>query len=142
MAARGCDSSCGSSATVSRIGLGTTTTVNPGNAVQREAGTLYLAKTNFITVNYSVPLATYQTLSSATNGIELQKNPGNNAGSTTATTLYLGLTNVINVDSIGIGRDKSDASCLGRMLFNPAFTNSNPVAYFYGVTGPVSRVTW
>jgi pectin methylesterase-like acyl-CoA thioesterase len=129
-------------ATVSRIGLGTTTTLNPGNANQREAGSLYLAMTNNITVTYSVPLATYQTVSGSTNGIELQKNPGNNGGSTTPTILYLGLTNVINVDSIGIGRDKSDASCYGRMLFNPVFIANSPVAYFYGVTGPGSRVTW
>jgi pectin methylesterase-like acyl-CoA thioesterase len=129
-------------ANVSRIGLGTTTTINPGNANQREAGSLYLAMTNNITVTYSVPLATYQTVSGSTNGIELQKNPGNNGGSTTPTILYLGLTNVINVDSIGIGRDKSDASCYGRMLFNPVFIANSPVAYFYGVTGPGSRVTW
>ncbi len=129
-------------AVVSRIGLGTTTTTNPGAANQREAGSLYLAMTNNITVLYSVPLTTYETLAGATNGIELQRNPGNNAGSTTPTTLYLGLTNVINVDSIGIGRDKSDASCLGRMAFNPAFIANNPVAYFYGVSGPGSRVTW
>jgi pectin methylesterase-like acyl-CoA thioesterase len=130
------------SATVSRIGIGTTTTVNPANANQREAGSLYLAMTNNITVTYSVPLNTYETLGTATNGIELQKNPGNNAGSTTPSTLFLGLTNTINVDSIGVGRDKSDASCLGRIVFNPVFIGNNPVAYFYGMNGPGSRVTW
>jgi pectinesterase len=129
-------------ATVNRIGLGTTTTLNPGSAAQREAGSLYLAATNNITVMYAVPLNTYQTLGSATNGIELQKNPGNNGGSTTPTTLFLGVSNVINVDSIGVGRDKSDASCLGRMMFNPSFLGNNPSAWFYGVTGPGSRVTW
>src|SRR5215469_16434510 len=129
-------------ATVNRIAMGTTTTVNPGNANQREAGSLYLAGTNNITVLYTAPLNSYETVGSTTNGIELQKNPGNNAGSTTPTTIFLGISNVINVDSIGVGRDKSDASCLGRMLFNPAFIANNPVAYFYGTAGPGSRVTW
>ena len=129
-------------ANINRIGIGTTTTINPGNANQREAGTLILALTNNITVNYAMPLATYQTLGSATNSIELQKNPGNNGGSTTPSTLLLGLNNVLNIDSIGIGRDKSDASCLGRMMFNPAVLASSPVANFYGVSGPGSRVTW
>lgn len=102
---------------------------------------MYLAGTNNITLSYAVPLATYQ-LSGATNTIELNRNPGNNAGSTTHSSLFLGLTNVFNVDSIGIGRDKSDGSCYGTMGFNPAFIPSSPVAYFYGVTGPGSRVTW
>jgi pectinesterase len=129
-------------ATVNRIALGTTTALNPANANQREAGSLYLAGTNNITVLYSAPLNSYLTVGSTTNGIELQKNPGNNGGSTTPTTLFLGISNVINVDSIGVGRDKSDASCLGRMVFNPAFLANNPSAYFYGTTGPGSRVTW
>lgn len=129
-------------ATVNRIALGTTTALNPANANQREAGSLYLAATNNITVLYSAPLNSYLTVGATTNGIELQKNPGNNAGSTTPTTLFLGISNVINVDSIGIGRDKSDASCLGRVQFNPAFLANNPSAYFYGTTGPGSRVTW
>jgi pectin methylesterase-like acyl-CoA thioesterase len=129
-------------ATVNRIALGTTTAINPGGANQREAGSLYLAATNNITVLYSAPLNSYQTVGSTTNGIELQKNPGNNGGSTTPTTLFLGISNVINVDSIGVGRDKSDASCLGRMMFNPSFIGNNPSAYFYGVSGPGSRVTW
>jgi pectin methylesterase-like acyl-CoA thioesterase len=129
-------------ATVNRIAMGTTTTMNPGNANQREAGSLYLAATNNITVLYTAPLNSYETVGSTTNGIELQKNPGNNGGSTTPTTLFLGVSNVFNVDSMGFGRDKSDASCLGRMLFNPAFIANNPVAYFYGTAGPGSRVTW
>ena len=128
-------------ATVNRIGIGTQYTPNPGAANQREAGTLYLAATNNITVTYAVPLATYQA-GGKTNGIELNRNTGNNAGSTTHSSLFLGLTNVINLDSIGIGRDKSDANCYGFMGFNPAFISSGPVAYFYGVTGPGSRVTW
>jgi pectin methylesterase-like acyl-CoA thioesterase len=129
-------------ATVNRLALGTTTTINPGNANQREAGSMYLAATNNITVLYSAPLNSYETVGSTTNGIELNKNPGNNGGSTTPTTLFLGVSNVINVDSIGIGRDKSDGNCLGRMLFSPSFIANNPVAYFYGTTGPGSRVTW
>ena len=129
-------------ANVSRIGIGTIYTPNPGAANQREAGTLYLALTNNITVAYSVPLSVYQTVGNATNGIELNRNPGNNSGSTTHSALYLGLTNVFNVDSLGIGRDKSDANCYGFMGFNPAVVANSPVAYFYGTSGPGSRMTW
>ena len=91
-------------ATVNRIGLGTTTLPNPGGNNQRAQGILYLARTNFITVKYSDTLANYQA-SGKTNAIELSHNPGNNPGAVSY--LYLGQSNVINVDSLGIGMDKS-----------------------------------
>src|SRR5262249_44695364 len=62
--------------TGSRIGIGTTVLPNPGNALQREAGLLVLAKTNVITLGYSDTLANYQ-LAGRTNALEMSRNPGN-----------------------------------------------------------------
>jgi hypothetical protein len=121
-----------------RIGIGTTTLANPGSANQREAGLLFLAKTNLITLATSAPLATYQTTAGQSAAIELSHNPGNNAG--ILSILYLGQTNAFFIDSISAGRTKASATSAGNVQFNPAFPNS--VAYFRGVGGPGSRVTW
>jgi pectin methylesterase-like acyl-CoA thioesterase len=126
-------------ANVSRLALGSTVAPNPGSANQREAGALFLAKSNYITLNYAVPLATYQA-ANATNALEMSRNPGNHAG--ILSLLYLGQTNALYLDSLGVGRDKASAAAAGWLGFNPAFTNSSPVAYFRGVSGDSSRVTW
>ena len=126
-------------ANVKSIGLGSTVFVNPGNANQREAGLLALAKTNVITLAYTDTLANYQT-AGKTNAIELSRNPGNNAG--IHSVLLLGQSSTLNVDSMAFGRDKASASSAGVMLFNPLFTNNNPVAVFRGAAGGSSRVTW
>ena len=131
-------------ANLNRLGIGTVSlpnTRNPGGGTgnQRCLGTLYLAKTNLIRLNYAVPLATYLA-ANATNALELSRNPGNNAGGVSF--LYLGRSNTFYVDSIGVGRDKASASAAGWLGFNPAFTNSNPTAYFRGTGGDSSRVTW
>ena len=110
---------------------------NPNNANQREAGSLFLARTNLIVLNYTDTLANYQ-LAGRTNAIEMSRNPGNNAG--ILSWLYLGQTNAIFVDSMGFGRDKASAGSAGSMVFNPAF--SNPSAYIRGAGGSASRVTW
>jgi hypothetical protein len=132
-------------ANLNRLGIGTVSlpnSRNPGGGAgnQRCLGTLYLAKTNVIRLNYAVPLATYQAAANATNALELSRNPANNAGGVSF--LYLGRTNAFYVDSIGVGRDKASASAAGWLGFNPAFTNSNPTAYFRGADGDSSRVTW
>lgn len=125
-------------ATQSRLGIGTTVLPNPsGN--QRMAGTLSLARTNFIALSYTDTLANYQ-LAGRTNALEMVRHPGNNAG--TMSFLYLGLTNTILVDSMAFGRDKASANSAAWMGFNPAFTNLGPVAYIRGVSGGASRVTW
>jgi pectin methylesterase-like acyl-CoA thioesterase len=124
---------------VSRLGLGSTVFQNPGNAAQREAGALFLARTNLIVLGYTDTLANYQT-AGKTNALELSRNPGNNAGSLSL--LVLGQTNAFFLDSLGVGRDKASASAAAWMGFNPAFLASNPSAYFRGVGGPASRVTW
>ena len=129
------------SATASRLGLGST--VFPNAIAQRLGGQLLLAKTNFITLTYSDTLANYQT-AGKTNAIEFSRNPGNNPG--TVSMLLLGQTNVIYLDSISCGLDKSgnnSTAASGLVAFNPAFTNNNPVAYFRGKNGGATdRVTW
>ncbi len=123
----------------SRIGLGTTTLPNPGNANQREAAFLTLAKTNVIRLSYAVPLNTYLTSAAATNAIEMSHNAGNNAG--ILSLLYLGQTNVFYIDSISAGRTKASATSAGVVQFNPSLIGSSPVAFFRGVGGNSSRVT-
>jgi hypothetical protein len=126
-------------ANIFKIGIGTTTSPNPGNANQREAGILFLARTNTITLNLADSLANYLTQGNRTNGIEISRNPGNNGG--TPSLLYLGQANTINVDSISVGRDKNNAGATyGWMGFNPAF--ASPSATFRGVSGGSSRVTF
>ncbi len=128
-------------ANVNRIGVGTTTSFNPGNANNKVAGILYLAQTNVLFLSLTDSLANYQTTGSRTNAIEISKNPSNNGG--IPSLLYLGQSNMLFLDSIGIGRDKNNGSSTwGWMGFNPAFTNNHPIAYFRGVNGPSSRVTW
>jgi autotransporter-associated beta strand protein len=92
------------------------------NGVNRASGILNLAKTNTITTSGSNP----QILVGYNNGT---------GGNTT--TLNLGLTNLIFANSITVGSDKQAAS----LLFNPVFTNNNPVAYFRGNSGVTSRVS-
>jgi pectin methylesterase-like acyl-CoA thioesterase len=121
-----------------RIGIGTTTLANPGSANQREAGLLFLAKTNLITLATAAPLATYQATAGQNPAIELSHNPGNNAG--ILSILYLGQTNAFFIDSISAGRTKASANSAGIVQFNPAFPSS--VAYFRGIGGDSSRVTW
>lgn len=128
-------------ANISRIGVGTTTSFNPGSAANKVAGVLYLAETNVLFLSLTDTLANYQTIGSRTNAIEISKNPSNNGG--IASYLFLGQSNMLFLDSIGIGRDKNNGSSTwGWMGFNPAFTNNHPIAYFRGVNGPASRVTW
>ncbi len=128
-------------ASINRIGVGTTTSFNPGNANNKVAGVLFLAQTNIISLSLTDTLSNYQSLGNRTNAIEISKNPSNNGG--IPSYLYLGQMNTIFVDSIGIGRDKNNGSAVwGWMGFNPAITNINPLAYFRGVNGPASRVTW
>ena len=79
------------------------------------SGTLYLARTNYIRVNGTVP------------GIDVgdaNSSPGN------LSYLYLGQTNAIFADSMTIGHSKS----AGTLAFNPALANTNPVLFLSGNT--------
>lgn len=93
-------------------------------AVNREVGTLYLAKTNVIVVSGNAPQ------------INIGDNPASGVGANNDPTLeesflYLGQTNAIFADSITVGREKSS----GAMVFNPAFTNSGiPAVYIRGTS--------
>jgi hypothetical protein len=95
-----------------------------GGVTSRETGTLYLAKTNIITLYGSAP------------AIDAGENPSNGAGanndpSALTSFLYLGQSNGIFADSIGIGRSKG----AGVMAFNPAYTNGlTPALYLRGAT--------
>src|SRR5262249_39841696 len=91
-----------------RIGLGTTTLPNPGGANQREAGSLFLARTNLITLASAASLPSYFTTASQNPAIEMSHNPGNNAG--ILSFLYLGQTNAFFIDSISAGRTKASAN--------------------------------
>ena len=105
-------------------------------------GSLILAKTNTITTawvgNYSSPYSI-----TMTNAIQLGEGSSSTLGSG-LNALYLGLTNGIFTDSIGVGGIKAGGSASGPTLvaFAPAFTNSSPTAYFRGINGPSSRVSF
>jgi hypothetical protein len=93
------------------------------------AGTLFLAKTNLVTVaNGSA---------TATAGVDVGNN-GSNPGDPSF--LYLGLTNQINANVIRAGGQNG---YWGLLAFNPAFAGKNPSAVFRGPSGDASRVaTW
>ena len=71
--------------------------------------------------------------------IEVGNGADNSIGS--ASTLYLGLSNALFIDSLGVGKSKS-TSGHALMTFNPAFTNSSPSVLLRGTNGSSSRVTF
>ncbi|MFO1487526.1 MAG: pectinesterase family protein [Verrucomicrobiota bacterium] len=116
-------------ATINRIAVGTTTF--GGSALAQNAtGTLRLGQTNTITTSF-VGSPITANFATPTNSIEVGSDNGNAGG---VNFLYLGQTNAIFTDSIGVGLCKSTAS----LLFN---TNlNNPFAYVRGASGANSRV--
>ena len=121
------------------IGLGSTVYPNPGNAVQREAGSLILAKTNVITLALTDTLANYQT-AGRTNAIELARNPGNNAA--ILSQLVLGQSNIIQVDSVALAGIKPPPAPPGSCIsippspIMPPWPNSAvPLAALTGLLG-------
>jgi autotransporter-associated beta strand protein len=90
------------------------------------AGKLYLAKTNYINTTGSSP------------AIDVGDNSSNNGP---GSSLYLGQTNVMFVDSIGMGLKKQNSGTGGsKIVFNTAF--SNPAAYIRGSNGVSPVSTW
>jgi autotransporter-associated beta strand protein len=87
-----------------------------GGASNYLAGTLTLAKTNFIQLNGT----TTPTLDIG----DAVSNPN----TITTNLLQLGQTNALFIDTIVIGRTKQN----GTVKFNPAFTGSNPALYLRG----------
>ncbi|HWD18780.1 MAG TPA: pectinesterase family protein [Verrucomicrobiae bacterium] len=119
-------------ASVNALRVGSTAGT-PFSGPQNFTGTLFLAKTNLISTslgsaNYSAPGVTLSA------GVEVGLDNGNAGG---VNFLYLGQSNAFFVDSVAVGKSKTTST----LLFNPAFTNSNPFAYFRGTNGPASRVT-
>jgi pectin methylesterase-like acyl-CoA thioesterase len=127
------------SANVSRVGIGGRSTFSP-LPPDRQAGALYLARTNVIATAH-VP-ASYTTYPVAF-PIVLHDNEGNTAG--TLCQLFLGQTNAIFTDGIAVGTMKcgggSNPTAGAWLGFDPAVTNNNPVAYVRGTGGSASRVT-
>ena len=111
------------------------------DVAQRSSATWYLAKTNVITLGSVNTLANYMNNYSLTNSFEVVYGSAANNASVLSY-MYLGISNIFNVDSIGFGKSKSSANSAPVMQFNPAFTNLNPVAVFRGAAGGNSRVTW
>ncbi|MCS7338959.1 MAG: hypothetical protein NZ739_12125, partial [Verrucomicrobiae bacterium] len=126
-------------ADVRGLGIGS---VNYENAVaQRNAGTLYLAKTNLIVLRSSLTREVCLTNPLVTNAIEVvYVGAGNHAN--VRSFLYLGISNAIYVDNLCIGKSKASSAAAGTMKFNPNFIGYQPVAYFRGVGGDSARVTW
>lgn len=126
-------------ADINGIGIGS---VNYENAVaQRNAGTLYLAKTNLIVVRNSLTRDICLTNPLVTNAIEVvYVGPGNHAN--VRSFLYLGISNAIYVDNLCIGKSKASSAAAGTMKFNPNVIGYQPVAYFRGSGGDTTRVTW
>ena len=124
-------------ANIFAIGIGSIHFQNATN--QRNSGILFLARTNNIRLNLTNTLANYSTTGTPTNAIELVHAGGGNNASVLSF-IYLGQSNAFYVDSLGIGRSKSSASSAATMTFNPAF--ASPSAFFRGVGGNSSRVTW
>jgi autotransporter-associated beta strand protein len=118
-------------ANASRLAVGSLNTTST-----RPLGTAYLAETNILTL--SLTTAPGFTAQSDLRGLGV----GNNSDSATTTArsfLYLGQTNRLNVNSVGLGVGKS----AGTLQFNPALTaaNSAPAVWIRGADG-VSPVAW
>jgi fibronectin-binding autotransporter adhesin len=115
----------------SRLAVGSLNTTST-----RPLGTAYLAGTNILTLGYTnAPGFTAQ---SDLRGLGVGDN-SDNATTSARSFLYLGQTNRINVNSVGLGVGKS----MGTLQFNPSLTaaNSAPVVWFRGADG-VSPVAW
>ena len=115
-------------ANINRFGVGSLNTT-----ATRPSGIAYLGQSNFLTMAYSV--APGFTAQSDLRGLGV----GDQSDSTTKSFMYLGQTNVINVNTIGIGVGKQS----GQIQFNPTLTaaNANPALNLRASDG-VSPVTW
>jgi hypothetical protein len=98
-----------------------------GAAQTNVSGCVYLARTNIITC-LRANAGQFEVGDSSGGGFTL---PGS--------TLNLGITNAIYVDTTRFGKQKATNNLV---RFNPAFTNNaTPAAFMRGTNGPASRVT-
>jgi autotransporter-associated beta strand protein len=102
-------------ATVSRLTVGASA-VN--NAINRPSGVLYLARTNHITAGFQTTTmhAGTTTGNAAIDVADCNSNTGS------ASSLWLGLDNTFNADTIGVGRQKTT----GNIRFNTIYANIAP----------------
>ena len=99
-----------------------------GNA-HRATGTLYLAKTNNLTLNNSGNVAFYVGHNKST-------------APSVSPAVYLGISNAVfmaNSTGLMIGRADTPGSMLA---FNPAFAGQSPTAYFRGANATSRIATW
>lgn len=121
------------SATVATIGVGA---INYPATDSSDVGTLILAKTNTLTISGS-------TTSGSGSGVQSGFLIGDprTSGPTAGSSVQLGLTNAIYANLIVVGARKGGTSTHA-MIFNPAFTNANPVALFRAADGSSPVPTW
>jgi LEA14-like dessication related protein len=104
-------------------------------------GQLFLARTNYISTawvgNYASPYSMTQT-----NAIQLGEGSSSTLGGING--LFLGQSNAFFTDSIGVGGIKAGGTASGCsvMAFAQVFTNSSPTAYFRGIGGDASPITY
>ncbi|MGA2797046.1 MAG: hypothetical protein ABSE63_05685, partial [Thermoguttaceae bacterium] len=117
-------------ANVDQLLIGYSSVQNTGNSTKQKAtGSLYLARNNTITLNSTLNSPSQALISGA--GLVIGFDPGNGNASGNnivgSSSLYLGQTNIINVNNFWVGSPKSG----GSLSFNPAFSGST--LYMRGV---------
>jgi autotransporter-associated beta strand protein len=101
----------------------------------RPNGTLYLARSNTITMNDTAYSTSGNGIRDA--GLIVGYTAHGTAASNSAQYLYLGQTNVLNVANVTI----AGARATSTMTFNPAFISSTPTLTMRGIAGGDSRVS-
>ncbi|MDD5140934.1 MAG: hypothetical protein PHY43_11815 [Verrucomicrobiales bacterium] len=91
------------------------------------SGRVYLARTNVITCLRAANAGQFEVGDSSGGAYTL-------AGST----LYLGITNALYVDTMRFGKNRATNNLI---RFNPNFIGANPVAYMRGTNGGATRLT-
>jgi pectin methylesterase-like acyl-CoA thioesterase len=140
---------------VSRLGVGVPPNYGWDVLQQTPNGVLRLAKTNFITTTFAggtggtspnAGFTSWSNIFTSTGreiieAIEIGNGADNSISSTASSGMLLGVSNLFNIDSIGVGKSKSGQSSLKQFLmFNPVFINST--AQFRGTNGGTSRVAF
>lgn len=145
-------------ANVSRVGVGVPPNYGWNVLPTTPQGSLRLAKTNFISTSFtggtggSTVNAGYTAFTNVygsglgheiVEGIEVGNGADNAISGTASSSILLGISNMFNIDSIGVGKSKSAQSSQRQFVsFNPVFLSSNPTAMFRGTNGNNSRVSF
>ena len=145
-------------ANVSRVGVGVPPNYGWDVLPTTPNGVLRLAKTNFISTSFaggtggSTVNAGYTAFTNVygsglgheiVEAIEVGNGADNAISGTASSGILLGMSNLFNIDSIGVGKSKSAQSSQRQFVtFNPVFTNNNPTAMFRGTNGNSSRVSF